>query len=327
MAKSQERPIRFLALTAHPDDEIATCASSFLHLKERYGARVETVIAVATRGENYARQGFSPEVRVDEMHRAAEILRIDRVHFLGFRNGEMIQMLGPIHGRIIQNEREIPVNAAWFDGLKPGQRWEDHVEAVRILGQLAFSSTPELVGYDWQTGRLSRLVEVVVRLIRTEQPDVVVTMEPFGNYGHNEHIMVHHAATAGCYLSSRADVWPEHAQEGLDPHAPAKLYWGGLYEDRPRQTEERRRAVAEAREEMGIPRYRPSLVVEYPEEAERVYRALRAHQSQFGDLPPWSDLDEATRRFFATDHLLRVSPPVPEGQAPETSIADGVLDG
>ena len=122
----------------------------------------------------------------------------------------MIQMLGPINGRVIRNEREIPINAASLKGLKPGQRWEDHVAAVRILGELAFRNPPQMSGYDWRNARLAKLLQVVVRLIRMEKPDVIVTMEPFGNYGHNEHIMIHHAATAGFYLSGKEDVWPEH---------------------------------------------------------------------------------------------------------------------
>jgi len=150
-------------------------------------------------------------------------------------------------------------------------------------------------------------------------------MEPFGNYGHNEHIMVHHAATAGFYLSGREDVWPEHFDQDLAPHAARKLYWGGLYESRPHQTEERAKAIAKARAEMGIPQYAPSLTVEYPEVGERVHRALAAHESQFAELPPWSDLDEAWRRFFWSDQLLRVYSSVGAGEPAEASIADGLL--
>jgi len=139
--QTSDRPVRLIAFTAHPDDEIAVCAASFAYLKERYGLRVETILACATHGENYARPGFSPDVRPDELREAARILRIDRLHFLGFRNGEMIRMLSPINGRVIMNEREIPgLNGAWFGRLKPGQSMEDRAEAVRILGELAFRS-------------------------------------------------------------------------------------------------------------------------------------------------------------------------------------------
>jgi len=323
MEYQMRKPVRFLAFTAHPDDEIALCATSFLHLKEQYGSEVETIIACATKGENYAREGFSPDVRAGELYKAAETLRVDRVHFLGFRNGEMIRMLGPINGRVIRNEREIPINASSLRGLRTGQRWEDHVEAVRILGELAFRYPPDVTHYDWRGGRLAELLETVVRLIRVERPDVVLTREPFGYYGHNEHIMIHHAATAGFYLSGREDVWPEHRDEGLSPHAPAKLYWGALYEERPLQGEAQRRAVAADRREMCVPQYKPSLVAVYPEVAERVYAALDAHRSQF-DLSSWSTLSEKDRRFFASDYLLRVHPPLQEGEPQEMSIADGV---
>jgi LmbE family N-acetylglucosaminyl deacetylase len=324
IAQTAGEPIRLLAFTAHPDDEIAVCAASFAYLKERYGARVETILACATRGENFVREGFSPDVRSDELRRAAEILHVDRLHFLGFRNGEMIQMLGPINGRVIQNEREIPINGAWFGGLKPGQSWEDHVEAVRLLGDLAFGNPPDLSSHDWRTCPLRPLAETVVRLIRKERPDVIVTLEPFGNYGHNEHIMIHHAATAGFTLSGREDAWPEQFAEGLEPHAAIKLYWGGLYTSRPGQSPERAQAIAEARAEMGVPWYPPSLAVEYPRVGERVHRALAAHESQFPPFPAWSDLDEEMRRFFWSDQMLRVYPPVRQDEPAETSILDGL---
>jgi len=163
----------------------------------------------------------------------------------------------------------------------------------------------------------------VVRLIRTEKPDVIVTMEPFGNYGHNEHIMIHHAATAGFYLSGREDVWPEHLEEGLTPHAAKKLYWGGLSPARPHQDEERRKGVAKARAEMGVPWYTASLVVAYSELAERVYAALSAHRSQFV-IPPWAEMEGPWRDFLASDYMLRVHPPIAEGEPPESSITDGL---
>lgn len=323
---SPQHPLCLLALTAHPDDEIVICGPSFAALKEAYGSRVRTVLAVATRGENYAREGFDPGVRVSEMQRAAETLHIDRLEFLGFRNGEMIQMLGPIRGRIVHNEREIPINTNWFTGLKPGHCWEDHVEAVRILGGLAFGNPPGMSGYDWQNARLAPLVERVVRLIRAERPEVVVTMEPFGGYGHNEHIMIHHAATAAFYLSGRAEVWPEHAQKGLAPHQPRKLYWSGLYDERPRRDDEGSKKIAQARAEMGVPKPQPSLSTRYPEVAERVYTALLAHQSQFANLQPWSELSEAHRAFFAGEDMRRVHPPLNAEDPPESSIVDGLLD-
>jgi LmbE family N-acetylglucosaminyl deacetylase len=318
------QPVRLVAFTAHPDDEFGMCAAEFLHLKECYGPRIETVIACATGGENYARQGFDPSVRPDELRRAAALLRVDRVHLLGFRNGEMIRMLGPINGRVIQNEREIPVNGAWFGGLRPEWKWEDHVEATRILGSLTFGMSPEIAAYDWRGGLLSELLERVVRIIRQERADVVVTMEPFGNYGHNEHIMIHHAATAGSMLAGRADVWPEHADGGLAPCAPRKLYWGGIERRRPNQDPERARRIAEARAEMGVLEYEPSLVVRYPELAERVYTALCEHASQF-DLAPWETIPEESRAFFGTSSFLRVYPPAVERELPETSIVDGLV--
>jgi LmbE family N-acetylglucosaminyl deacetylase len=147
-------------------------------------------------------------------------------------------------------------------------------------------------------------------------------MEPFGNYGHNEHIMVHHAATIAFYLSARAAVWPAHEAQGLAPHAPQKLYWGGLYESRPDRPARQQNAIAQARYEMGVPAYRPSLTVSAPHLAERVFEALSAHRSQFA-LPPWSAVSETQRRFLRRNAFLRVYPPLSEGEPAERSLVDG----
>ncbi len=69
------------------------------------------------------------------------------------------------------------------------------------------------------------VVERIVRVMRRFRPDVVVTFDPFGGYGHPDHIYMHRATTRAFHLAGDPDAYPEQIAEGLEPFAPAKLYY------------------------------------------------------------------------------------------------------
>ena len=79
----------------------------------------------------------------------------------------------------------------------------------------------------WQCN-LMQVAEKVVRLVRRHQPQVMLTFDPQGGYGHPDHIRAHQAATIAYYVAGDARIFPEHALEGLTPWAPSKLYWGAF---------------------------------------------------------------------------------------------------
>lgn len=65
----------------------------------------------------------------------------------------------------------------------------------------------------------------IVRDIRAFRPHVVVTFDPFGGYGHPDHIYMHRATTRAFHAAGDPAQFPEHAAEGLAPYQPAKLYY------------------------------------------------------------------------------------------------------
>jgi len=65
----------------------------------------------------------------------------------------------------------------------------------------------------------------LVRHIRTVKPQVLITFDPKGGYGHPDHITIHHATMAAFDLAGDANAYPEQIAGGLQPHAPLKLYW------------------------------------------------------------------------------------------------------
>jgi LmbE family N-acetylglucosaminyl deacetylase len=65
----------------------------------------------------------------------------------------------------------------------------------------------------------------IVREIRRIRPQVVVTFDPFGGYGHPDHIVMHRATTRAVDAAGNPAQYPEHLAEGLDVYRPARLYY------------------------------------------------------------------------------------------------------
>lgn len=72
------------------------------------------------------------------------------------------------------------------------------------------------------------VVGQIVREIRRFRPQVVVTFDPFGGYGHPDHIYMHRATTRAFHEASNPERYPEQLEEGLEPYQPAKLYYSSF---------------------------------------------------------------------------------------------------
>ena len=85
----------------------------------------------------------------------------------------------------------------------------------------------EVVLLDYQDGQLtqanqSELVCYLVHYLRRIRPDVVLTFDPFGVYGHPDHIAISQAATTAVIQAANATYEDEHEQP---PHQVQKLYY------------------------------------------------------------------------------------------------------
>jgi mycothiol S-conjugate amidase len=65
----------------------------------------------------------------------------------------------------------------------------------------------------------------LVALIRATRPQVVLTFNPYGGYGHPDHIYLHHATRAAFAAAGDPARYPEQVAAGLAPWQPAKLYY------------------------------------------------------------------------------------------------------
>ena len=69
------------------------------------------------------------------------------------------------------------------------------------------------------------IVGILVREIRTFRPQVVLTFEPGGLYGHPAHIAICKHATKAFHTANDASIYPEQLIEGLEPFQPDRLYY------------------------------------------------------------------------------------------------------
>ena len=180
---------RILFVHAHPDDEsIGTGATM-----ARYAADgVHVTLVTCTLGEE-------GEVLVPDLYR----LRAEEADQLGgYRIGELdaaMQALG------VTDYRFLGQAGRWRDSGMMGAPSNDHPRCF------------------WQAD-LTEATQELVAVLREVRPQVVVTYDENGGYGHPDHIQAHRVAMAA--VDAAAD--PSFAPDVGDAWQVAKVYWGAL---------------------------------------------------------------------------------------------------
>ena len=205
MTAPQGRPdLRLLLVHAHPDDEsIGQGATMAKYVAEGRGVTLVTCTA-----------GEMGEILVPELaHLAA-----DQEDKLGeHRRGEIadaMEVLGVTDHR-------------WLGGFQTyrdsGMKWHEDGYAIPAdtIHDNAF----------WHAD-LTEAADHLVRVIREVQPQVLVTYDQFGGYGHPDHIQAHRVAM---YAAQLAAV-PSYARDLGEPWDIAKIYWGAMSETRMRES-------------------------------------------------------------------------------------------
>ncbi len=170
---------RLLGVFAHPDDE-GMMSGAMLHYAT---LGVETGLICATRGEvgeiadpALATPATLGQVREQEMRAAAQVLDVQHLWFLDYRDSGM-------------------------DGTPENQDPRAFIQA----------NPGDVVGK-------------LVAIIREFQPQVIVTFDETGGYGHPDHIAIYRATTAAFHAAADGVQYPE-----LGPaYAPAKLYYNSI---------------------------------------------------------------------------------------------------
>ena len=194
---------RLLLVHAHPDDETIGQGATMA----KYAAEGRDVTLVTcTAGE-------MGEILVPEL----EHLAADRDDGLGeHRRGELDAAMAELG---VTDHRFLGGFGTYRDS---GMKW--HPDGYAIP---ADQSSDNAFWHADLTEAATHLVEV----IREVRPQVMVTYDQFGNYGHPDHIQAHRVAM---YAAQLAAV-PSYRRDLGEPWEIAKIYWSAMSESRMRE--------------------------------------------------------------------------------------------
>ncbi len=162
------------------------------------------------------------------------------------------------------------------------------------------------------------VVESLVRMIRERKPDVIVTWDESGGYGHPDHVAVHFHATAACEaaadgsrFASAGDVWETprlfYVALPMDEFAKIMEEMREVGSDTPNVIEDDERMAS-------LPRVDPNCILDVLPHFERKLEAMLAHKTQISDMDPFMRLPiESQRRFFGREYFYRARPALNDG--------------
>lgn len=134
------------------------------------------------------------------------------------------------------------------------------------------------------------VAEKVTRLVRRERPQVILTFDPWGGYGHPDHIKIHQATLIAYFVAGDPRAYPEQIRDdGLQPWPLQKLYYGAFSKARWKKyyewLQERGAEIPETLAEFlkrGVSDETITTQIDVAEFAEQKYKALLCHASQLG---------------------------------------------
>ncbi len=117
----------------------------------------------------------------------------------------------------------------------------------------------------------------LVHLIRKHQPEVMVVYDPFGGYGHPDHINVHRVGVAAFYQCRDLARFP--LADGDEEWQPQKLYWTAWPRSRVRAFAEVRHREGQISDE----EYERARNGGYPDESINAWISVERHWQQKED--------------------------------------------
>ncbi|WP_432928272.1 PIG-L family deacetylase [Microbispora sp. CA-135349] len=251
-----DRELTLMAVHAHPDDEVMGTGGVFA----KYAAEgVRTVLVTCTNGE----QGDGPG---------------------GVKPGE------PGHDDAAVAERRLAELRESVGHLGIG-----HLELLgyRDSGMVGWEGNghPDAFANVPVESAAARLAELMERY----RPQVIVTYDENGNYGHPDHIQAHRIAVAAAEMTG----------------IPDKLYYVAVPRERIREMFEFLRSSGmapddfELPDDFGTPEELVTSVVDVSPYVENKLKALQAHASQGENIPMLQMPPEAQHRAFSHEFFTR----------------------
>lgn len=170
----------------------------------------------------------------------------------------------------------------------------------------------------------------IVAIMRELRPQVVVTFDPHGVYGHPDHVAIHRLTVAACQSSGDPNKHPEHL-DSLRAHAPDKLYFRAIPADMMRLMADRIQAT---RAGLGLdpidvialatPEELVTTVVDVSEYADVKLQAIQCHRTQISGDIATSWPDSLLQHFLSREYFSLASWRRRSGEALETDLFAGL---
>src|SRR6478672_461403 len=191
---------RLLLVHAHPDDETITQGATMA----KYVAEGRGVTLVTCTG------GEMGEILVPEL------THLSPAELGEHRRGELEAAMKELG---VTDHRYLGGFGAYHDS---GMQWHEQGHAVPAdeVGEQAF----------WNAD-LTEAATHLVEVIREVRPQVLVTYDQFGGYGHPDHIQAHRVAMYGAQLAAV----PSYRRDLGEAWDVRKIYWGAMSESRMRE--------------------------------------------------------------------------------------------
>ncbi len=271
---------RLLLVHAHPDDEtIGNGATMAKYVAD--GAHVTLVTCTA---------GEEGEVLVPEL----EHLAAQHDDALG---PHRVQELKAAMAELGVTDHRFLGGAGHF--RDSGMKWAEDGRAT-----VADETRPDTF---WHAD-LAEAADLLVEIIREIRPQVVVTYDQIGGYGHPDHVQAHRVATYAVALAGVRSYRPDLGEAW----SVAKVYWTAMSRS---QMADGIRALRAAGDETsfegmdpdnlawGSPDSELDAVIEAPEHAEAKMAALKAHATQITvDGPFFALSNNLGNQVWATEH-------------------------
>jgi len=218
-------------------------------------------------------------------------------------------------------------------------------EELRAAAEVLGVGDVSILGYP--DGALDQVdaAEAVDRIaghLRRLRPHVVVTFDPFGAYGHPDHIAISQMATAACVAAGKTE-WTggrAHASRpgptralGEGPgsaHAVSKLYymaWGPELAEAYQKAFKRLSSTVDGvvRDARPWPDWSITTRVDAADHWRTVWKAVGCHDSQMAVYGPLEDLDEDVHRvLWGRQSFYRAFSRVNGGRDRESDLFEGL---
>ena len=248
-----------LLVHAHPDDETISNGATMAKYAAR-GTRVTLV--TCTRGEE-------GEVLVPDLAHLAS----DRDDKLG--EHRVTELANAMRELAVTDHRFLGGEGRYRDS---GMVW--HEEGHAVAGEDVKEGT------FWRAD-LNEAADHLVEVIREIRPQVMVTYDEFGGYGHPDHIQAHRVATYAAFLAAV----PSYRLELGPAHEIDKIYWTAMSESRLRDGLRRLREMGDTTTFEGMDPDQPLPRFAIPDEfisaaidandfVDAKLRAMKAHATQ-----------------------------------------------